>query len=247
LETTSQPPSDPLLQIVHEDAELLVLHKPADLVCHPTKNGPWSSLIGRVRLHLGPSVQPQMIHRLDRETSGLVVVAKQDDAARALRRLWEARAVEKEYDALVHGHVSEDEGAIEAPLGRDETSRVAIKDCVRADGAPACTRFRVIRRFERDGETFSRLSVLPLTGRKHQIRIHLAHAGHPVVGDKLYGPDEQIYLALVERRLTDEHRRRLRLPCHALHAGRLTFCWRDQSRTFASPPEPWFRAFADGA
>lgn len=232
-----------LFPVVDEDPDLLVINKPADLVCHPGKDGELSSLIGRVRLHLGAGARPHLVNRLDRETSGVILVAKTDDAARELRRLWEARRVCKEYLAIVHGDVREDNGTIDAPLGRDESSRVAIRDCVRPDGAASATGFAVVRRFARDGQSFTLLRVHPLTGRKHQIRIHLAHVGHPIVGDKIYGGDEDAYLALVERRLTAEQRARLLLPHQALHAASVTFAWRGRSCSFACPPEPWFTAF----
>jgi 23S rRNA pseudouridine1911/1915/1917 synthase len=235
-----------LFEILHEDAELLVLNKPAGLVCHPTKGDVYSSLISRVRLHLGAASQPQLINRLDRETSGVVMVAKDETAARELRRLWEGRKVQKEYWAIVHGHPQADEGVIEAGLGRDEASRVAIKDCVRADGAAARTEFTVVRRFSRVNADFSWLKVRPHTGRKHQIRIHLAHFGHPIVGDKLYGGDEDLYLALVEDRLTDEQRGRLLLPHHALHAREVRFDWRGREAVFRAEAEDWFQDFLDG-
>jgi 23S rRNA pseudouridine1911/1915/1917 synthase len=231
-----------LFEIIHEDSELLVVNKPADLVCHPTKGDEYSSLISRVRLHLGPDSTPRMVNRLDRETSGVTIVAKTPEAAGELGRLWETRAVEKEYRTVVNGHVRNEKGVIDAPLGKDETSRVAIKDCVRPDGAPAQTEFNVLRRFERAEGKFSLLRVLPRTGRKHQIRIHLAYIGHPVVGDKLYGHDENFYLALVERRLTDDQRRRLILPSHALHAAAVRFTWR-VAREFGCEPERWFTDF----
>lgn len=232
-----------LFPVIHEDPDLLVINKPADLVCHPSKDGELSSLIGRVRLHLGAGSRPHLVNRLDRETSGLILVAKTDDAARELRRLWEARRVHKEYLAIVHGDVPEDSGTIAAPLGKDPSSRVAIRDCVRPDGAASETGFGVVRRFARDGQAFTLLRVHPLTGRKHQIRIHLAHVGHPIVGDKIYGGDEDAYLALVERRLTAGQRARLLLPHQALHAASVTFTWRGRSCSFACQPEPWFTAF----
>ncbi len=233
-----------MLSIIHEDGELLVVNKPAGLVCHPTKAGPGSSLISRLRLYLGDAIAPQLVNRLDRETSGLTVVAKTPDAARQLRRLWETRQVLKEYLAVVHGHVLQDEGLIEASLGRDEQSQVAIKDCVRSDGAPALTEYAVQRRFHRPAAgaaslPFTVLRVRPATGKKHQIRIHLAHFGHPIVGDKLYGGDEDLYLALVEDRLTQEQRARLILPHHALHAREVRFDWQGRIARFLAEPEPW--------
>ncbi|MBN8280132.1 MAG: RluA family pseudouridine synthase [Gammaproteobacteria bacterium] len=242
----------PLLSILHEDPDLLVVNKPADLVCHPAKDGPLSCLVGRVRLHFaaeadgGTGADCHLVNRLDRETSGVVVVAKATGPARELRRLWEARRVRKEYLAIVHGHPAADRGRSDAPLGRDEASRVAIKDRVRPDGAVAGTDFEVLRRFARDGAPFSLLRVTPGTGRKHQIRIHLAHLGHPIVGDKLYGGDEDAYLALVERRLTAAHRERLILPWHALHAASVAFRWRDRDLCFTCEPEAWFSGFLPG-
>ena len=280
-----------LFDIIHEDADLLVVHKPAGLVCHPTKGDEYSSLISRARIYLSgarhealgtgqflaPDASrpaPHLIHRLDRETSGIVLLAKNAVAAGELGKIWETRTVLKEYLAIVHGHVREDHGLIDAPLGKDEASPVAIKDCVRPDGASAQTEFWVEQRFyrpcssassssnsENEDENefrgrmvdpssirhppsaFSLLRLIPRTGRKHQIRLHLAHLGHPIVGDKIYGGDPELYLALVENRLTDAQRARLILPHHALHAGRLQFDWRGQTRRFIAPPEPAFAEF----
>jgi 23S rRNA pseudouridine1911/1915/1917 synthase len=232
-----------MIQIVHETSDWLVLNKPADLVCHPTKGDLYSSLISRVRLYLGPDIAPHLINRLDRETSGLVLVGKSPAPTLELRRLWESRTVTKEYWAIVHGWVAPDHDLIDGPLGKDELSPVAIKSCVRSDGAPARTEFWVQLRFQRPEGSFSLLRVQPHTGRKHQIRIHLAARGHPLVGDKLYGPNEQLYLAMVERRLTEEDRHRLLLPCQALHAGQLRFTWRGQDQQFRAEPEAWFLNF----
>jgi len=237
----------PLFPIVHEDDDLLVINKPADLVCHPTKGDALSSLISRVRTYLGDGSRPQLVNRLDRETSGLVIVAKTPDAALEIRRLWEAGAVVKHYLAIVHGAVAEFEGRIEQPVGPDEGSCVAIKSRVRADGALAVTQFRRQSVFQRGADQFSLLDVQPLTGRKHQIRIHLSHYGHPIVGDKLYGLDERCYLDFVQGSLTEAQRAVLILPNQALHARQLEFVWRGTEVIFRAVPESWFLEFAAGA
>jgi 23S rRNA pseudouridine1911/1915/1917 synthase len=237
-----------LFEIIYEDGELLAINKPAGLVCHPTKTDEYSSLISRVRLYLGKDSHPQLVNRLDRETSGVTIVAKSAVAARQLRKIWESREVEKEYLAIVHGHVQHDHGTIDAPLGKDEASKVAVKDCVRADGAQALTEYWVEKRFQRARypSGFSVLRVRLHTGRKHQIRIHFAHIGHPIVGDKLYGGDEDLYLALVEDRLTDEQRLRLILRNHALHAKRVRFDWNGIEKSFEVQPEEIFSKFVNG-
>ena len=226
-----------LLDIIHQDESLLVVNKPAGLVCHPTKGDAYSSLISRLRLHLGPENPIHLINRLDRETSGLVVVAKTDEAASEMRRRWEKAQVAKTYLAIVEGAVAEPAGSINAPIGPDPASAVAIKSRVCLGGAPSQTDFRVIFRFHRSGCEYSVLLVSPRTGRKHQIRVHLAHIGHPVVGDKIYGPDEQIYLAFVAGRMTDEQQGLMKLPNQALHAWRLAWDSGRELRLYTAEPE----------
>jgi 23S rRNA pseudouridine1911/1915/1917 synthase len=231
-----------LFDVISEDDEFLVINKPAGLVCHPTKGDVYSSLISRARLYLGTESEPHMINRLDRETSGIVIVAKTAEANSALRKLWESRAVRKEYLAIVHGELR-GVHVIDAPIGPDEKSAVSIKDCVRPDGAASRTKVFGIKTFVRDGRIFSLVRVVLFTGRKHQIRIHLSHIGHPIVGDKLYGGDENLYLAFVKRELSVEQKARLITENQCLHAGLVTFDWFGEMRTYAAGAESWFAEF----
>ena len=142
--------------ILFEDDVLLVLNKPAGLVCHPTRGDEDSSLIGRVRRHLGHA-EGRLVNRLDRETSGVVLVAKGAGPAGELGRLFGTAAISKTYWAIVHGHVADAPFTIDAPIGKDVASPVAIKDCVRPDGAAARTTVRLLRTFDRLGAPFSGL------------------------------------------------------------------------------------------
>jgi 23S rRNA pseudouridine1911/1915/1917 synthase len=230
-----------LFDVISEDDDFLVINKPAGLVCHPTKGDVYSSLISRVRLYL-KNAETHLINRLDRETSGIVAVAKNGKAALHLRTLWETRAVHKEYLAIVHGAFL---GSIvvDAPLGPDPESRVAIKDRVTPAGLAAVTQIFALKNFIRDNDCFSLIRVVLLTGRKHQIRIHLSHIGHPIVGDKIYGEDENFYLDFVQRELTPDQKSRLITENHCLHAGHLTFDFFGVTRSFYCHPEPWFTSF----
>jgi 23S rRNA pseudouridine1911/1915/1917 synthase len=234
-----------ILRILFEDDDLLVVNKPAGLVCHPTRDGEMSSLVGRVRLYLGHG-EGRLVNRLDRETSGVVLIAKRAAVAGELGRLIASTAgMRKQYWAVVHGHLGPEELTVDAPLGRDDKSAVAIKDRVRADGVPARTHLSVLHRFVRTGDPYTWLDVRPETGRKHQIRIHLAHIGHPVAGDKIYGRDERIYLRFVAGAMTDDDRSVLKLENQVLHARRLSFTWRGRDWQFDAEPdsdfETWIR------
>jgi 23S rRNA pseudouridine1911/1915/1917 synthase len=233
-----------LFKIIAEDDDFLVINKPAGLVCHPTKGDVYSSLISRVRLYLKTAETPHMINRLDRETSGIVLIGKRLESTVKLRTQWENRAVEKEYMAIVHGHFPRTSMSIRAPLGKDTASQVAIKDTVTAGGSHAETFVTLAKRFQRNESSFSLLRIVPTTGRKHQIRIHLSWAGYPIVGDKLYGGDENLYLAFATAGLTAEQRVQLITEHHALHASLVRFEWDGATRTFSCAPENWFCEFA---
>lgn len=179
------------LDIVYEDSDLLVVDKPAGLVVHPAPGHPRSTLVNAILAHcrdieINGTERPGIVHRLDKDTSGLMIVAKNDAAQKNLSDQIKARSVLKRYLVLVHGHLSPERGVIEAPIGRDPGSRKVM--AVVTAGRDARTRYRVIRYLD----NYTLLEVTTETGRTHQIRVHLSAIGFPVVGDAVYGRQSSI-------------------------------------------------------
>ncbi len=175
------------LDIVYEDADLVVINKPAGLVVHPAAGHTSGTLVNAVLSHcpdlagVGGTLRPGIVHRLDKDTSGLIVVAKHDAAHQALQRQFKARSVDKLYLALVEGQPIPPQGIIDAPIGRDRAQRKRM--AVVPDGRPAVTEYKTIERFDKH----SLIEAHPRTGRTHQIRVHLAWLKFPLVGDRVYG------------------------------------------------------------
>ncbi|CAN5776150.1 RluA family pseudouridine synthase [soil metagenome] len=176
------------LHVVYEDPDLLIVDKPAGLVTHPAPGHPTGTLVNALLAReagalgsLAGKQRPGIVHRLDRDTSGLLLVARNDAAQAYLQAALKSRRVKKSYLALVHGSVAAQVGRIEAPIGRDPRKRTRM--AVVPDGRPSLTGYRVRERFA--AWTFLELDLI--TGRTHQIRVHLASIGHPVAGDPLYG------------------------------------------------------------
>jgi 23S rRNA pseudouridine1911/1915/1917 synthase len=237
-----QPPYPP--QIVDETDDFLVVDKPPFLQVHPTRPGQtgtlWNELRGLLAYEIANGGQVSIVNRLDRETSGLTLVAKTRDSARYFSTRMMTRSFAKEYLALVFGWPA-DAWRIEAPLlrqGNIRPSAVWVKQCVHPDGAPAVTEFRTEQRFEKEGQPFALVRAFPETGRMHQIRVHLAENGHPIVGDKLY-VDEQCYLNFIDTGWTEHLERKLWLPRQALHATRLALEKWDWHSAFPPDLQSW--------
>jgi 23S rRNA pseudouridine1911/1915/1917 synthase len=236
--------SPPLVdfKIIDETDDYAVIDKPPFLLIHPTKpDGArtlWQELRGLFAFEIAAGGQVSIVNRLDRETSGLVLVAKKADVARRFGLLMQRRLLKKEYLAIVWGWPEWQSKIVNAPLvrqGKYQRSAIWLKQTIHPAGAPAQTELHVEQRFTRGvpnaspaetgravpDEKFSLIRAIPQTGRTHQIRVHLASIGHPIVGDKIYGPDEQFYLRFIETGWTSELKRQLLLPRHALHSTRL--------------------------
>ena len=217
-------PQDIPVGIVYEDEQLIVVDKPAGLTVHPAPGHPDGTLVNAL-LALVPDLpgiggveRPGIVHRLDKDTSGLIVVAKTDAAHRSLSRQMKERSVDKSYVALAAGTLRKTEGEVDAPIGRhpQQRKKMAVVD----GGRAALTRYKVAERFDGPRGRFTLVEAHPVTGRTHQIRVHLAYIGHPLVGDPVYG------------------RRSPLVPRHFLHAARLEIAMppgETERKTFESP------------
>jgi 23S rRNA pseudouridine1911/1915/1917 synthase len=214
------------LDVVYEDRDVLVVNKPPGLVVHPGAGHPSGTLVNAVLAHcpdlrgVGGELRPGIVHRLDKDTSGVMVVAKHDQALRELQRQFKRRTVGKIYVALLVGNLPEDEGIIEAPIARHPRRRKRM--AVVAGGKNARTRWRVRKRLaDAEGRRYTLVDVRLMTGRTHQIRVHLSWLGFPLVGDETYGP----------------RRPHLDAPRQFLHARSLTFDhpFKGERMTFRAP------------
>ena len=201
-----QPENIPL-SIVYEDDDVIVIDKPAGLTVHPAPGHAEHTLVNAMLAHcpelsINGSIRPGIVHRLDKDTSGLMMIAKNDAAQRDLSNQIKSRSVLKQYTVLVHGHLSPEKGVIDAPIGRDPNARKRM--AVVESGREARTRYRVLKYFK----GYTLLEVTLETGRTHQIRVHLSATGFPVVGDAVYGKVSNV----VDRQFVHASRLGFNLP-----------------------------------
>ena len=215
-------PDAPLdFAVVFDDGALGVVDKPAGLPVHPTARYSANTFTSAAKARF-PDRKIDPAHRLDRETSGLLACGGAPEWTTRLKRDFAHGKVAKTYLAIAAGAPAADRFAVEAPLALTGASAVRVRMHVTAGGLPSTTEFEVLeRRATPDGMPVALLACRPRTGRQHQIRAHLHHAGLPMVGDKIYGPDELIFDRFTKHALTDADCALLRLPRHALHAWRL--------------------------
>lgn len=219
----AQPSSE--LVVHYEDEGVLVIEKPANMTVHPSGRHLVDTLIQRVHARYGAGFElekagaPRLCHRLDRETSGLVIVGRTPFAHADVQQQFERREVEKEYLVIVRGVPDRDAGIVDYPIGQARASSVDLKMAIAIDGQTCRTGWRVIER--RRG--CSLVACELFTGRQHQIRVHMAAIGHPVVGDKLYGDDDSMFERGLEGALTAEDLRQLGMTRQALHNHRVAF------------------------
>jgi 23S rRNA pseudouridine1911/1915/1917 synthase len=212
-------PDVPLyFDVLYEDDAVLAVNKPAGLPVHPSASYHKNTLTHLLKQRFGENA-PQIAHRLDRETSGLLVCGRTRASERTLKIAFENRRVRKRYLAIVRGVMPEDEGRIALPMDRaKEGLHILMEVTPEGEGYPSVTRYRVVAR--RDSATL--VSLAPESGRQHQLRVHLSAIGFPIIGDKLYGPEgSQPFLDYIETGMTDGLLQRLGHDRHALHAYEL--------------------------
>jgi 23S rRNA pseudouridine1911/1915/1917 synthase len=180
------------LDVVYEDSSLIVVNKPKGMVVHPAAGNPSGTLVNALLFHCGDSlsgiggvIRPGIVHRLDRDTSGLLIVAKNDAAHLFIAEQLKSHKLGRIYEAVIIGRLKEPDGTVNAPVGRHPVDRK--KMAVTADGREAVTHYRLIREYDTIEGCFSHIELRLETGRTHQIRVHMAHIGHPVLGDAVYG------------------------------------------------------------
>ena len=222
------------LDVVYEDDDVIVVNKPVGMVVHPAPGHPDGTLVNALLYHCGPSLsgingvlRPGIVHRIDRDTSGLIIAAKNDRAHLSLSAQLEDHSLFRLYHAVVLGGFREESGTVDAPIGRHPADRKRMAVCRPGDGRPAVTHWQLVD--SRGG--YSHITCRLETGRTHQIRVHMAHAGHPLLGDPVYGPKKPFP----------------GLAGQCLHAARLTFVHpaTGERMTVEAPLPGWFTAVLD--
>ncbi|MBK8091341.1 MAG: RNA pseudouridine synthase [Verrucomicrobiaceae bacterium] len=239
--------NDPHFTVIDETDDYIVVNKPAPLQIHPgAPNGArtlWHGLCDILAYEIANGGQVSIINRLDRETSGVVLVAKSASWARLFGMAMQNRQIHKTYVALVHGSPDWDAQVLDAPILRASEVMpcdIYVKQAVHPDGAACRTAFRVLERLPGD---VTLIEAQPETGRMHQIRVHLQHLGLPMVGDKLYGRDDRCYLEFIETGWTPELEKKLLLPRQALHSWKLRIDCEAFQAAWEAPLPDWGLTF----